>query len=138
MRRVIGPLSRPTAHRQIDEAPDGNTWEICAPVKKRIQENLYHKQIEDIAKQTTYIGRKWDDESMKRILIDEFALEMRNAGTPIKHDGGMIPSEDGKRVIWLGVPSSRFLVPEASAFIEFLTAWGIDRGVVWSEHKEIK
>lgn len=103
------------------------------PTKKRIQEEKYHAMMNDISDQSTYAGRRWDREDMKRILIDEFADAMRAAGSPLHHDGRLIPSEDGRRVIQLGVQSSRFYVREASAFIEFLMAWGVDRGVIWSE-----
>ena len=66
---------------------------------------------------------------MKRILIDEFADEMRSAGTPLHHDGRLIPSENGRRVIQLGIQSRDFRVGEASQFIEFLSAWMVDRGM---------
>lgn len=103
--------------------------------KRRVQEEKYHAQIGDIARQTEYAGRKWDDESMKRILVDEFAEEMRNAGMPLHDDaaGRVIPSENGRRVIQLGLQTRRFWVKEASDFIEFLFAWGGARGVVWSD-----
>ena len=107
------------------------------PEKRRdVQNDKYHAQIEDIAKQTEYAGKRWDEDDMKRILIDEFAEEMRNAGTPLHHDGRLIPSENGRRVIQLGIQSREFWVKEASAFIEFLYAWGAERDVQWSEPVE--
>ncbi len=114
-------------------APEGWMVVFSEPVKKRIQEEKYHAMMADIARQTTYADKSWDKEDTKRILIDEFAEEMRLAGTPLHHDGRLIPSEDGRRVIQLGIQSSAFYVKEAAQFIEFLTAWGAERGVVWSE-----
>jgi len=115
-------------------APDG--WHVTfqQPTKKRDQEEKYHAQIGDIARQTTYAGRRWGTEDMKRILVDEFAAEMRSAGTPLHADqeGRLIPSEDGRRVIQLGIQTRDFWVKEASEFIEFLNAWGADRSVIWS------
>ena len=58
---------------------------------------------------------------------------MRAQGRPLHHDGRLIPSENGRRVIQLGIQSREFWVREASDFIEFLYAWGNDRGVQWSE-----
>jgi len=125
--------ARATAHRAVDEAPAGHVVTITEPTKRRIQEEKYHAMIADIARQTTYAGQRWDADDMKRILVDEFADEMRNAGSPLHHDGRLIPSENGRRVIQLGIQSRDFWVKEAAAFIEFLYAWGADRDVRWSE-----
>ena len=58
---------------------------------------------------------------------------MRNAGTPLHHDGRLVPSENGRRVIQLGIQTRDFHVREAADFITFLYAWGADRNVQWSE-----
>jgi hypothetical protein len=113
----------------------GSGWRVTfsEPGKKREQEARYHAMIDDIAIQTAYAGRSWKPLHMKRILIDEFADEMRNLGTPLHGDSMLIPSENGRRVIQLEIHSSEFYVKEASNFIEFLYAWGAYRDVVWSE-----
>lgn len=118
------------------EAPDD--WVIrCRPAaKKREQEEKYHAQIGDIAKQCEHAGRPWDTESWKRLLIDQFADEMRLAGTPLHGDGSVFPSLDGRRIVQLGIQSRGFWVKEACAFIEFLYAFGADRGVVWSDESK--
>ena len=92
-------------------------------------ENFYG----DIARQVEHIGRKWEADDMKRLLIDEFADEMRAAGTPLHHDGRIVPSFDGRRIVQLGIQSRDFYVKEAAAFIEFLYAFGAARDVRWSE-----
>jgi hypothetical protein len=61
---------------------------------------------------------------------------MRNAGTPLRQDGRLIPSENGRRVIQLGIQSRNFSMREAADFITFLDAWGDNRGVVWSEPRK--
>jgi hypothetical protein len=119
----------------IADSPLGHVMVIREPAKSRDQEERYHAMIGDIADQTEYAGKRWARDDMKRIMIDEFADEMRKAGTPLHHDGRLIPSEDGTRVIQLGVQSSKFYVGEASQFISFLFAWGDNRGVVWSDPK---
>lgn len=128
---LVHTTARQMARQAVENAPEGYACTIGPQTKRRAQEEKYHAMIADIARQCQYIGREWDAESMKRILIDEFALEMRQAGTPLQHDGSMIPSEDGRRVIWLGSPSSRFSTKEAGDFIEFLYAWGAARGIEW-------
>lgn len=130
---LVHDQARNNAARAIVEAPAGWMVVVSEPVKKRIQEEKYHAMIGDIARQVEHIGRKWDADDMKRLLIDEFADEMRAAGTPLHHDGRIVPSFDGRRIVQLGVQSRDFYVKEAAAFIEFLYAFGAARDVVWSE-----
>lgn len=126
-------LARKLAVQCVSEAPDGFLVSVSEPTKKRVQEEKYHAMIDDISRQATYAERRWDRDDTKRLLIDEFADEMRSAGTPLSHDGRLVPSENGRRVIQLGIQSRDFKVAEASAFIEFLFAWGADRNVKWSD-----
>lgn len=130
---LVHDTARNNAHIAINNSPHGYMVQISEPTKKRIQEEKYHAMIGDIARQSEHIGKKWDSDDMKRLLVDEFAEEMRIAGTPIHHDGRVIPSLDGKRIVQLGIQTRDFYVKEAAQFIEFLYAWGADRGVVWSE-----
>mgnify|MGYP003576041597 CR=1 FL=1 len=125
--------ARNNAARCVMDAPPGFMVVISEPAKKRIQEEKYHAMIADIARQVEHIGRKWDADDMKRLLIDEFADEMRAAGTPLHHDARVVPSFDGRRIVQLGVQSREFYVKEAAAFIEFLYAFGAVRDVRWSE-----
>jgi len=136
---LAGPVQVRTAQTYVAESQyQGWVMTLQEPTKKRIQEEKYHAQMNDIADQTEYAGRKWSRGDMKRILIDEFADEMRTAGTPLHNDGRLIPSENGRRVIQLGIQSREFYVREATDFITFLYAWGDDRGVVWSEPKAVR
>lgn len=120
------------AMEAVSEAPEGYSVTIAPPVKKREQEEKYHAMIGDIARQVEYAGRKWHSEDMKRLLIDEFAEEMRQAGTPLHHDSRVVPSFDGKRIVQLGIQSRQFYVKEASQFVEYLYAFGAQNNVRWS------
>ena len=66
----VGPAQRDTALRYVRECDLGLMMTLSEPTKKRIQEEKYHAQIDDIAEQTTYAGKSWHREDMKRILID--------------------------------------------------------------------
>lgn len=110
-------------------APDGHMVRISEPAKKRIQEEKYHAMIADIAKFATHLGRKWPADDMKRLLVDEFADEMRLAGTPLHHDGRVTPSFDGRRIVQLGIQTSDFYVKEAGQFIEYLGAFAALHGI---------
>lgn len=133
---LTGPRQVQTAQEYVAD-PERLGWlmKLQPPTKRRIQEEKYHAMIGDIAKQTTYAGKRWDREDMKRILVDEFADEMRTLGKPLHQDGRsrLIPSEDGRRVIQLGIQTRDFWISEAANFITFLYAWGNDRGVQWTE-----
>lgn len=120
------------------KAPAGQMVVFSEPTKKRVQEEKYHAMIGDIAKQVQHVGRFWDADDMKRILVDEFAEEMRLAGTPLHHDSRIIPSLYGQRIVQLGIQTREFYVREAAQFIEFLLAFGADRGVTWSEPKVVE
>jgi len=125
--------SRKLAAAQCFLQPDGTNVRFSEPVKKREQEEKYHAMIGDIARQIEHLGRKWDSDDMKRLLVDDFAEEMRLAGTPLHHDGRVTPSLDGRRIVQLGIQTRDFRVKEASQFIEYLFAQGAQYGVIWSE-----
>lgn len=129
---LVHDAARANAGKAVEVAPDGWMVQISEPTKKRIQEEKYHAMIGDISRQVEHIGRKWDLDDMKRLLVDEFAEEMRLAGTPLHHDSRVTPSLDGCRIVQLGIQTREFFVKEAAQFIEFLYAFGADRGVRWT------
>jgi hypothetical protein len=130
---LASALQRETALRRVREAPLGWVVRISEPSKTRDQEDKYHAQIRDIARQVAFAGQLWDEEDVKRLLVDAFAKVMREAGTPLTGDGRVVPSLDGERVLQLGIQTRRFKKAEASAFIEFLYALGAECDVVWRE-----
>ena len=117
-------------------APDGLMVVFSEPAKKRIQEEKYHAMIGDIAKVCTFMHGKQHADDWKRLLVDSFAKVMREAGTPLHHDGRVIPSLDFERVVQLGIQTKDFYVKEAAEFIEYLYSYGAENGVVWSEPME--
>jgi hypothetical protein len=129
-------LARRNAMKAVADAPDGYMVVIGEPKRKDAQNAKMHAMIEEIAAQSQYAGKSWDADDMKRILVDEFADELRKAGSPLHHDSRLIPSENGTRIIQLGIQTSQFYVREAAAFIEFLYAWGTVRNVVFTEVSE--
>lgn len=129
-------LARTNAVKAVQVAPAGFMVQISEPTKKREQEEKYHAMIGDIAKQCEFMGGKLHTEDWKRLLVDMFAKVMRDLGTPLHHDGRVIPSLDYERVVQLGIQTRDFKVREAADFIEYLYAFGADKGVRWSEPKE--
>lgn len=98
------------------------------PVSKtREQEEKYHAMIGEIAKQARHLGSSWDEESWKRLLLDEFAKETNRSR------GRLIPSLSGDGVVEVGLLSRKFSVNDGTEFIEFLNAWAAEHGVTFSE-----
>ena len=126
-------MARANAARAVQAAPDGYMVQISEPTKKREQEEKYHAMIGDIAKQCEFMGGKLDADDWKRLLVDMFAKVMRDLGTPLHHDGRVIPSLDYERVVQLGIQTRDFWVREAADFIEYLYAFGAENGVRFTE-----
>lgn len=124
--------ARSAAVRSVECAPDGWIIQMDAPKRKDVQNSKMHAMIADIARQVVHVGRKWSREDMKRLLVDDFRMEMQASGTPLSGDGEIVPSLDGRRIVQLGLQTRNFSQKEASAFIEFLTAFGIERNVKWT------
>jgi hypothetical protein len=116
----------------MNPAPD---WLLN--LKSREQEKLYHAQIGDIARQWTHAGRKWDADDMKRLLVDAFWRDTK-ADTDLRDwwatfgDLRLAPAINSDGFVALGYPTRKFPKPLASAFIEWLYAFGVEAGIVWS------
>ena len=97
--------------------------EIVDAFRSDDQNKLYHVIIEKIATQSEHLGAKWDEESWKRFLIDQFATETGLGGSKV------VPSLDGTRIVQLGLQSRKFTKEQGSEFIEWLLAWATDKGI---------
>lgn len=134
MRFILShPQARQRALDAVRDAPLGWVVRVTEPEKTRDQEARYHAMISDIARQVDLCGKRQHPDDAKRLLVDAFAQVMRDAGTPLHHDGRVSPSLDGLRVVQLGIQTSRFRKAEGSAFIEYLYAFGAEVGVRWSD-----
>ena len=101
------------------------TLEIKDASKSREQEKLYHELIGQIAKQASHMGSKWDAESWKRLLVDQFCKD-----SGIK-TGVVIPNLSGDGIVQLGMQTRKFTKEQASEFVEWLHAWGATNGVTY-------
>jgi hypothetical protein len=101
------------------------TLEIKQSNKSREQEEKYHAMIGEIAKQAQHLGAKWDAESWKRLLVDQFCRD-----NDIK-TGVVIPNLSGDGIVQLGFQTRKFTKEQASEFVEWLHAWGAEHGVVY-------
>jgi hypothetical protein len=132
-------IARQGALDYVRAAPVGYWVTVKPPAKTREMEAKYHAQIDDIADQWMFCGRKWDAEDMKRLCIDQFRRDtIRDPDLAELWVGmgsvDMAPSLDGSGVVALGTQSRRFPKKLASAFIEWLNALGAEHDVRWSDH----
>ncbi len=134
--RLINHAVRQRAADACRTEPDGYEVRITEPKKKREQEMMYHAQIADIQKSKMFwfLGRNdWDEDDIKRLLVEAFAHEMAGAGTPLRQAGRVVPSLDMARTVQLGIQTRHFLKKEASDFIEFLYCYGAQIGVEFND-----
>ena len=136
---LISAWARLQASRAIDDAPDESWADIKPPSKTREQEEHYHAQINDIAKQCQHLNRQLDVATWKRLLVDQFRRDawddpdLRDYWR--RHVLTFMPSLDGSAIVTLGEQTRNFPRKIASAFIEWLNAYGADKGVKWSDPK---
>ena len=101
--------------------------EIVDAVRSDDQNKLYHVIIEKIATQSEHLGAKWDAESWKRLLVDQFCRDS-NIKT-----GVVIPNLSGDGIVQLGFQTRKFTKEQASEFVEWLNAWGAEHGITYSQ-----
>lgn len=117
--RLIGyieglDLSRPR-HVTIDEERRSDE-----------QNKLLHAILSDIAKQVSHAGMKWDVTVWKRLCT---AAWLRERGASIQ----MIPAIDGKGIDVLYEPTSKLSKRKCAELIEWVTAYGTECGVKWTQ-----
>ena len=98
--------------------------EIKAADKSRDQEQKYHAMISEIATQAEHMGSKWNAESWKRLLVDQFCKDIG------LKTGGVIPNLSGDGIVQLGYQTRKFTKEQASEFVEWLYAWSAENGVL--------
>lgn len=127
--RLSHATARQNAARAVLNAPEDFMVRIEPPKKSRDQEAMYHAIFAEVANQHTFMGKKWDAETWKRLLVDAFARVKAEEGEPLQGHGAMVPNLDHTGFVQLGVQTRRFTKKEASEFIEFLHAWMADQEV---------
>ncbi len=102
--------------------------------KSPVQRKKYHAMIGDFAKQVEFDGgKRFSAEAWKTLLVEQFQEEMRTQGTPLTHEGYVIPSLDGRRVVQVRPSTERYRKAEARDFVEYLYAYGTELKIRWSE-----
>jgi hypothetical protein len=97
------------------------------PIKSRDQESKYHAILQEITNAMQRLGRTWDFEDVKRLMLEQFAHETN------RPTGRILPSLDGQRLVQTHLHSRKFNKQDGSEFIEWLHAWCATNGVELSQ-----
>ena len=112
--------------------------EVKKLTRTREQEKKYHALINEIRQQVVEKIKQppyqlpysqLSPDVVKALLIHRFAAERDE---PLTHPGHMVWDEVTQQHITVRPSSRQFTRPEASEFIEYLFAFGIDHGVEFS------
>lgn len=107
----------------VDKCPHCGKW-----LRPRTHEQnaLLHVLLQDIAEQVKWAGQVLDIEDWKRLLTAAW-------GRANKEHVRMFPALDGAGMDVLYRRTSRMTKQEMSEFIEYVTAWAVNQGVVLQE-----
>mgnify|MGYP006109689513 CR=1 FL=1 len=97
------------------------------------QSRCYHAQINDFAKQVEPMGKKYNSQAWKELLVFDFAREKLSMGEPLKDGNSWIPSLCGTAMIPSRPPTSDFDKDIRSQFIEYLFVKGTEYGVEFTD-----
>ena len=114
-------FSRANAIRAVQEAPDGYSVTIAEPKRSLEQNARLWAMLGDISAQVEWYGRLLSPEDWKHV----FSASLRQLA--------VVPNLDGTGFVALGLSTSRMSKRELSDLMDLMSAFGAERGVVWSE-----
>ncbi len=124
--RLVHQEARNRAQEAIRTAPDGFIVEVKPATRTLDQNARLWAMLSDIAGQVFWHGRKLDSESWKHIFTSSLK----------KMD--VVPNLEGTGFVALGLSTSRMTKAELGDLMELMSAFGAERGVIWSEPREMR
>lgn len=119
--KITGPLSRQAIKRHADEVPEGWVATFAEPTRNLDQNAKMWAMLAELSEQTDWHGNKLTPEEWKDLL---------SAGLV---QSKVVPNLTGNGFVILGQRTSKLSKSQFAALIELITAFGIDRGVVFSD-----
>ena len=119
--KLTGNLARQAACRYINEAPDGYVVTIAEPTRTLEQNSKLWPMLAELSEQTDWHGNKLNPEEWKDLL---------SAGLV---QSKAVPNLTGNGFVILGQRTSKMTKSQFAALIELITAFGVERGVVFSD-----
>jgi len=115
-----GPRARANAHRLIDAAPFGSVMNVRAAKRTLEQNDKMWAMLTDVSRAKPE-GRMHTPDTWK-------ALFMQACGHAVHFEMGL-----SGEPFPVGFRSSRLSKAQMSELIEFILAWGTEKGVPWSD-----
>ncbi len=106
----------------VKRAPPETRVTFQGPRRSLDQNSRFWAMLTDVSRQKEHCGRKYAPEQWKVLFLSALGREMQFA-----------PSLDGTGFVPLGQSSSSLSVAEMSDLMEFMSAWGAENGIEWSE-----
>jgi hypothetical protein len=122
--------ARQRALSAVANAPDGMVVEIKEPTRSLEQNAKLHAMLEDVANQVEWHGMKLHKDIWKRICT---AAMLREIGeSPM-----LVPSLDGHGIEIIYEKTSTMGKRMMAALIEWVYAFGSEKGVRWTERVDV-
>ncbi len=107
------------------KAPDG--WVVDIHEKKRNEEQSerFHAMCGDVAKQKEWMGKRRSKDQWKLLFVSAHAVAT-------KEGAESVPGLEGE-FLNIRESTAQMSIKRMSSLIEYISAWGAENGIKWSE-----
>jgi hypothetical protein len=111
--------ARRRAMAAVADAPEGYRITVAPPLRSLDQNAALHALLGEIAARCEWVGRKWDIDTWKRLLVGAWD---RATG----QEALLLPALDGKGIEVVFRRTSSLSRAECSELLEFVHAWAAE------------
>lgn len=131
MKRILTVHSRPRAHADIDQAPDGDVAEVRPATRNSDQNAKFHAICGDIAKSgTLWAGKRRSPDQWKVLMVSGHAVAT-------KEGADMLPGLEGEFVN-LRESTALMSVKRSASLITYTLAFCDMHDIALSEPREVE
>ena len=109
----------------VANAPVGYHVSVRPATRSLEQNARLWAMLNDVASQVEWYGKKLDSEDWKHV----FSASLRKLS--------VVPNIDGTGFVALGLSTSKMTKRELGDLMELISAFGAERGVVWTESQAV-
>ena len=124
---LVNDAVREKAAYWARKLPDGTRVDFKGPKRTLDQNARFWAMLTDVATQVEHCGRRYTPDAWKVLFLHAIGREVQ-----------FLPALDGTTFIPFGQSSSDLSKAEMSDLMEFVSAWGAERGVVFHDEQETK
>lgn len=121
---ITGEVARKAICRHVLTAPEGHIVSIAEPKRNLEQNAKMWAMLADVSEQTDWHGNKLNPEEWKDLL---------SAGLV---QSKVVPNMTGNGFVILGQRTSKLSKSQFAALIELITAFAVERGVVFGDERQ--